>query len=214
MISRFIALMCLLLVSSCAPQSVWVKPGASQADFQSDSYSCERDARQSVLSFGGGIVGAVQAQDFANRCMNTKGWSMVNKETHESSVASSQNLINSSHQKAIVCRKSIFEDPKFLKIKPYMRCPDCKRFDFKQMTASAIPTADESQMLSDAFALIRKCADSFNSEVRHYFTEQQKSNNLKGNSELEGIWAKLVRRQITYGDYATEANKVYDRYWP
>jgi hypothetical protein len=41
-------------VSACA-QRVWNKPGATQQDFATDSYACERDARQSGY-FGGGLV--------------------------------------------------------------------------------------------------------------------------------------------------------------
>ena len=52
---------------------VWVKPGASQQDYATDSYNCERDMRQSGY-FGTGIIGALNADDFASRCMIAHGW--------------------------------------------------------------------------------------------------------------------------------------------
>jgi aspartyl protease family protein len=59
-------------LTACAPK-VWIKPGASQQDFTTDRYSCERDARQSGY-FGTGIVGAINMQNFYESCMNAHGW--------------------------------------------------------------------------------------------------------------------------------------------
>jgi clan AA aspartic protease (TIGR02281 family) len=61
-----------LCVAGCA-RNVWVKPGATQADFNVDRYDCERDARQSGY-FGTGLVGALNMQGFYNRCMVAHGW--------------------------------------------------------------------------------------------------------------------------------------------
>ena len=68
--------LCFLLImtalTACS-RTVWDKPGASQADFSADSYSCEKDTRQSGY-FGGGIVGALNMQDFFDRCMYAHGY--------------------------------------------------------------------------------------------------------------------------------------------
>lgn len=55
----------------------WYKGGASESDYQKASYECERDTRMAAASFGGGIVGAANADSFAIRCMNTKGFYRV-----------------------------------------------------------------------------------------------------------------------------------------
>jgi len=59
-------------IAGCA--TVWEKPGATQADFNKDSYECERDARQSGY-YGTGLAGAINMQNFADRCMIARGWS-------------------------------------------------------------------------------------------------------------------------------------------
>lgn len=59
-------------LAGCA-QVVWDKPGATQQDFAKDSYECERDMRQGGY-YGGGIIGAINAQEFEGRCMNARGW--------------------------------------------------------------------------------------------------------------------------------------------
>ena len=62
-----------LCLAGCAPTRVWVKPGATQADFNTDEYSCEKDARQSGY-FGTGFVGVANMQGFYSRCMVAHGW--------------------------------------------------------------------------------------------------------------------------------------------
>lgn len=55
---------------------MWVKPGATDADFRRDHYECERDARQSGY-FGTGLVGAMNMAEFAKRCMRARGYDYV-----------------------------------------------------------------------------------------------------------------------------------------
>lgn len=57
----------------CAGPTIWRKAGATQQDYNVDSYGCERDARQSGY-FGGGLAGALNMRDFFNRCMVAHGW--------------------------------------------------------------------------------------------------------------------------------------------
>ena len=66
----------LLTLSGCA-QQVWTRPGLTEAAWRADQYSCERDARMSVLSFGGGIAGAIEASRFQGRCLEAKGYYRV-----------------------------------------------------------------------------------------------------------------------------------------
>src|SRR6266498_1347434 len=62
-----------LLFTGCA-QYIWMHPDHNdQARFNRDSYECERDMRQSGY-YGGGLVGQVNAQGFAERCMVARGY--------------------------------------------------------------------------------------------------------------------------------------------
>jgi hypothetical protein len=73
-----IALLCLLFVG-CA-QYIWKHPEHSdQARFNRDAYECERDMRQSGY-YGGGIVGQINAQGFAERCMFARGYYKVSRD--------------------------------------------------------------------------------------------------------------------------------------
>lgn len=74
MMVRLLSLGLLLgFLTACAP-AVWEKRGATQQDFNVDSYACEKDTRQSGY-YGGGIAGAVNMQGFYSKCMVAHGWS-------------------------------------------------------------------------------------------------------------------------------------------
>jgi hypothetical protein len=62
-----------LSILGCAPRWHWAKRGATQQDFMSDSYECERDARQSGY-FGQGMYGLVNFQLFQERCLMARGY--------------------------------------------------------------------------------------------------------------------------------------------
>ena len=57
--------------SGCA--NTWDKPGATLHDFNVDEYACEHDARPSGY-FGAGIAGAINMQNFFDKCMVSKDW--------------------------------------------------------------------------------------------------------------------------------------------
>lgn len=69
---RYAPLALAVLLGGCA-QTIWEKPGATAADLSREGYECEKDARQSGY-FGGGVVGALNMQAFAERCMVAHGW--------------------------------------------------------------------------------------------------------------------------------------------
>jgi hypothetical protein len=63
------------LLVGCAPVMIWDKPGATQSDYNRDSYECEKDARQSGY-YGGGIAGSIAMREFFKRCMISKGYTL------------------------------------------------------------------------------------------------------------------------------------------
>lgn len=71
---RAMVLVAALCAAGCAGfQPVWDKPGGTPQSFNTDSYECERDARQSGY-YGGGLLGALNFRSFADRCMEAHGW--------------------------------------------------------------------------------------------------------------------------------------------
>ncbi len=68
----------------CAPLE-WQKSGASQSDFNKDSYECEKDARQSGY-YGSGIAGSLAMKEFYKKCMVAKDYSLKGDTTSSKSV--------------------------------------------------------------------------------------------------------------------------------
>jgi hypothetical protein len=61
-----------MALTSCV-RHVWYRQGATTADYNRDSYQCERDARQSGY-FGTSYAAVVSIDEFYSRCMIAQGW--------------------------------------------------------------------------------------------------------------------------------------------
>ena len=74
-----------LSAAGCAGQQgelVWHKDGAAAGEYEAAAYECERDTRMVSPTFSRGVlIPAIEAQDFATRCMNAKGFYLVTAST-------------------------------------------------------------------------------------------------------------------------------------
>lgn len=73
MMRRLGLCLALLSLAGCGPRYIWVKD-VSQDELNRDRYECERDMRAGALSFGGGIAGQINANEFMGRCFQAKGY--------------------------------------------------------------------------------------------------------------------------------------------
>ena len=74
-----------ITVAGCT-RTYWTKPGFNQADWNRDSYECERDMRQSGY-YGAGLVGVINAENFQERCLVAKGYHKVTGSTASAPVS-------------------------------------------------------------------------------------------------------------------------------
>ena len=71
------------LLTSCAPQFVWVKPGAGQTEFQQAKYSCLKNSQQREAKAHGDSVAydydnkVVTNDQIFNACMGAEGWRLA-----------------------------------------------------------------------------------------------------------------------------------------
>ena len=61
-----------LLVSGCANNDIWAKPGATQQDFASDTNVCKKIAQS--RNHGTAAAKAIVARGLEKRCLVAKGW--------------------------------------------------------------------------------------------------------------------------------------------
>jgi len=75
--ARLLAVCAMTLITVECNRVMWTKPGFNAVDWQRDNYECERDARAGAMSFGGGLIGSLNAQEFFNRCLVAHGYYQV-----------------------------------------------------------------------------------------------------------------------------------------
>ena len=92
---RPLILFALILLAGCAPRYQWVKPNATQADFEQDAARCTYEAQAATATYGssqptayttGGAIGqgigigigrAIENNNLAVLCMRAKGYNQV-----------------------------------------------------------------------------------------------------------------------------------------
>lgn len=75
--TKLLAAIAMLALVACDANAgrQFYKTGATLADYQKDSYECERDTRMSVpQGFTMSVYGQLEAENFFVRCMSVKGW--------------------------------------------------------------------------------------------------------------------------------------------
>jgi hypothetical protein len=69
-----------LALCACAPQSLWLKPGAAADDFSNDKYACMQQSQQqnssAYVDRYGGVAssGMITNGNLFGACMNARGW--------------------------------------------------------------------------------------------------------------------------------------------
>ena len=97
-----------LTLAGCTNQQrVWTKDGATEQDFKTDKYECEKDARQSGY-YGSGLIGIYNMQQFASQCMEAHGWTS-GTQTNSDEMPSSDIRDRENAEK--VCEKEGFTAP-------------------------------------------------------------------------------------------------------
>lgn len=198
----------LMVVSGCA-QNVWVKPGANQEAFRADNYGCERDSRQSG-GFGTGLVGAIEAQAFFNRCMTARGWSLQERTAAEATI----NVGRTSVQTAVEARRSCFlnvrQQPRYQIFQNRLSEISTGRFTFAQMASNDVPSPTEAALILDFVGEGGQCNDRYFASIENFVTPQQLTNLKNNRAANEALLAQLARRQISWGELSTRSNQILD----
>lgn len=198
----------LIILGGCA-QNVWVKPGANQESFRADNYGCERDSRQSG-GFGTGLVGAIEAQAFFNRCMTARGWSLQERTQAEASASINRDSIQSAVQTRRNCISDVRQQSRLQIIQNRLSDLSTGRFTFNQMSSNDVPTPSESSLILFYVTEVNFCTERFFSTVEAIMTPQQLANLRTQRAAFEALLAQLARRQISWGHYATRSNQILD----
>src|SRR4051812_40677077 len=117
----FSVVMCTALLTACAQQKVWLKPGASTADFSQDRYGCMQQSQQPfsgayINQYGGSSrSGVATSGPLFDACMNARGWTLTEQRSQAATseykeaidaVRAEQNALCEKEQYQVHFRKS------------------------------------------------------------------------------------------------------------
>jgi hypothetical protein len=206
---RLASMLTVLAVAGCAAPMAWNKPGATQADFNTDKYQCMRSSQQQSSSayvnayYGSASSGQTTNIPLFDACMNARGWSL------ERQVAGSREVANTLKAEfAKICG-----NPQFA---PYYRKTPCRATEitFQQLSDPSKMSPAEKEI----FPEVRGALEAYASEVmdaqRKYggaagarradqFATTFKSRYDKNNLDLySGL--------ITWGEFNRRRQEIYN----
>lgn len=209
--ARIFLVVCALTLPlvGCGP-TIWTKPGAGTQEFAADRYSCERDSRQSG-GFGTGLVGALQVQEYFNRCLVAHGWEVQGATPTPRQAAAaavtSQNQADFRDMK--ICVTRFRENPQYQIIIPNLADINTNKFTMMQITNTQKLTPRESSALLQYTQESSTCWDTFVDSV-------EKRNVTaagifrEGFSDVKLARAQAIRREISWGELSAHVEALSD----
>ncbi len=191
------------LLSACAPP-VFNKPGATQQDFATDKYSCERDSRQSG-GFSGGIAGAIEIQQYFNRCMAAHGWTIQGTAEQAAVAADAQNKKSRVEQAGNQFKQCIIDlrrKAKYQIISNHFSNLDSGTYTLSQKADAKIPNTTESSILINYTEQQNICRSTLISTISDV---SPAAGQVLQKAQMDGdaITVRLARQQISWGEAAT-----------
>jgi hypothetical protein len=210
----------LVVLTGCQPM-VWNRPGASQADFNTERYQCMQASQQQTSSayinqYGGAASSGQTTNDpLFIACMNAKGWSLQRQGALNEQAAQNKAEVEAGVKASRERAESICADPKFA---PYYNKTAClaDKMTFDQL-------ADTSKISPEVKAIFPEVRNSIDANVREQLDLQRKYGGTVGakRADLFMTTAKaqndknnldLYDGRITWGEYnrrRQENNREY-----
>lgn len=205
MLFRGLGLLCLLALAGCATP-VFYKAGATQQDFVATKYSCERDSRQSG-GFGTGIAGAINQQQFFNRCMEAQGWDLQNKDQQDGLNASMQSkkaeIKSLATQRDDCIKLARNNESKIALISSHLVPLKDPRFTILQKADTSLATPAEAAVLLRYLEKADGCRSEFVEAASKVFPNG--AAHLRGTyASASRTWLQVIRRETSWGSAATQ----------
>jgi hypothetical protein len=186
----------LLALSACGAPKVWNKAGATQQDFATDSYACEKDSRQSGY-YGGGLVGAINMQEFNNRSMIAHGW-YLSSQTGTAQPNPKVAQIKSATEELKACYRSARAGSNYAPLLPHLIDLETGQWTMTQLADGHMPTQQERNLFVRYFDESQACRDTYVATASQLIPAagpvlmQQKI-------DLQATALQLIRGQLTWG---------------
>ena len=195
----------ILLLSACANNnSVWVKPGATQADFAQERYACMQQSQHRVSSayvdqYGGSSNSQVTTNTpLFGACMNARGWYLQDKRQQEAVNQAATNgweaLIEEQRQ---LCARD--------DLRPHYSKTPCQAEDatLEQAADKSRITPSEKEALSKAKSEVTAINRRMNDYLRKNYANGNSIALLREHAmaELDKVSLDFYEGRITRGEY-------------
>jgi hypothetical protein len=210
----------LIVVAGCQPL-VWNRPGALQADFNTDRFQCMQVSQQQSSSayvnrYGGYASSEQTTNDpLFKACMNAKGWSLERQGANNEQAAQNKAEVEAAIKAVRERQERNCADPKF---SPYYSKTACgaDKITFEQL-------ADTSKISPAAKAIFAEMRNSVEALSREFMDLQRKYGGAVGakRSDLYMTTAKvqidknnldLYNGLTTWGEYNRRRQDIYREY--
>lgn len=203
----------------CA-QNLWIKQNSTQGEFERDKYNCLQQSQQRVgiaqiNANGGAATNTVQTNDMLfSSCMNSKGWSLQNKNVVEAQASQNQARNNEIKQRFDQITSDIVAMCGREELKDYYKKTACKAPDisFEQIADTTKITSIQKTALvrqREHVALLEKDQDN---AQRMRGDAGQKVISISINfvrPENEKNNLDLYNGKITWGQYNKKRKEIY-----
>ena len=195
----------ILLLSACANNnSVWVKPGATQADFAQERYACMQQSQHRVSSayvdqYGGSSNSQVTTNTpLFGACMNARGWYLQDKRQQEAMIQATKNgweaLLEEQRQ---LCTRN--------DLQPHYSKTPCRPEDatLEQVADKSRITPSEKEALSKAKSEIIPINKRISDYLRQNYPNGNSIALLREHAmtELDKVSLDFYEGRITRGEY-------------
>ncbi len=217
---RFVSVMVAVLSMAGCAQNLWVKPNASQGEFERDRYACLQQAQQrvgaaQVNAYGGSAVNTIATNDaLFSTCMGSRGWSLQSKEAVQAQAIQNQARMSDLKQQfdrlndtaTAMCSKE--------ELKEYYKKTACKAPDvsFEQIAdtskitaaqkAALVKQRENVALIEKERAVIQKQAGPSGNKALDISTNFVQPENERNNLDL-------YNGKITWGEYNKRRKEIF-----
>ena len=206
---RIVVASSIILLSACANNKIWVKPGASQTEFAHDKYACMQQSQHRVSTanvtadvnqFRGSSDSRVTTnEDLFSACMNAQGWYVQDKRQQQAMTQATKDgwkaLVEEVRQ---LCARE--------ELQPYFSKTPClpEETTLEQMADKSRITPSEKEALSKVKSEIAAISKRMNEYVRQIDPRHGNAIALvreRSVTEVDKVAMDFYEGRITRGEY-------------
>jgi hypothetical protein len=140
--------------------------------------------------------------------MSARGWSLQDRASADAAATSAAVSLTALNEQRSACIARVREQPRYTPLAARLSDRATGRFNFAQTTASELPTASEVTIAREYFIEVSPCLDAYFSAAIPMLPAEQGRIMQSARSEHDLNAAQLIRRQISWGEYASRSNRI------